>query len=61
MVGATRNYGLPLLDILDCIGVQYDCDVHAGAVSVATSHEQGVLQMMNGCPLVVLVADTQLI
>ena len=41
--------------------MQYDCTTHVGAVSVATSREEGVLQMTSECVLRVLIADTHVI
>ena len=57
IAGATNHYALPGLDLFNGITVQYDSNVGAGAVSVDTSYEAGLLQMTTGCALALLMTS----
>ena len=58
MAGENNHYGLPGLDIFDGITVQYDANVGAKEVTVATNAEANIIQMTTGCAIAFIMDAT---
>ena len=57
-IGNGNNFGLPGLDLLNGIQVQYDAGVAAAQVTVDTNAELQTVQMTTGCALTFVMDET---
>ena len=58
LAGNGNNLGLPGLDLLNGIKVQYDPNVAAAQVTVDTNAERQIVQMTSGCALAFVMDET---
>ena len=58
LAGNGNNCGLPWLDLLNGIQVQYESNVAAAQVAVDTNAELQIVQMTTGCALAFVMDET---
>ena len=58
LAGNVNCFGLPGLDLLNGIKVQYESNVAAAQVTVETNTERQIVQMTSGCALAFVMEET---